>query len=170
LNCDTIPFVNPAPKLLSASVFPLVLLVLIGATLSGCGGGPDRDVAVTLYNGGQGVPLYVANDAKLLTGAPKDFQRYMAHAVRSAIESDDGTCNEPAVYLVTAIANTGHAAGELSHCGVRRIFWARKSGEWIKIWSGTGVPPCADLKRNKVPNGLTGTRCTADGSTHVYTG
>ena len=98
---------NPAPKLLSTSVFPVILLVLVGAVLTGCGGGPDRDVKVTLYNGGQGVPLYVANDAKLLTGAPKDFQQYMAGAVRAAIESDDGTCAEPAVYSVTAIANTG---------------------------------------------------------------
>lgn len=161
------PFVNRAPRVASTAI---IAAVLLAAVLSGCSQGPDRKVEVTLYNGGQGVPLYVASDAKNLTGAPKDFQQYMAWAVRRAIESDDGTCDEPGVYSVTAIANSGHAAGEFSRCGVERIYWARKSNHWIKIWSGSGIPPCADLKRNEVPNGLTGTRCTADGKTRIYTG
>lgn len=164
------PFVNPTPKLLSTSVFGLVLVVFLAAALSGCSGGPNRDPNVILYEGGQGQPLFAPDDARQLRGAPKDFQQYMAHEVRSAVESDDSSCSEPPVYSVTAIADDGHAAGELSRCGVERIFWVRKSGEWIKIWSGTGVPPCADLKRNDIPSGLTKARCTADGRTQDYTG
>lgn len=163
------PLVNWERKFFTTTFLAIAVL---GAALSGCSGsGPGKDdVEVTLYNGGQGVPLYTADDASRLTGAPKDFKQFMAYEVRKAIKADDPSCSEPAVYSVTAIASTGHASGEFSHCGTEKIFWARKSGQWIAIWHGTGVPPCSDLKRNKVPNGLAGNKCKAEGSTHVYTG
>ena len=149
--------------------------VIIGAfavfgALSGCSQKPDRVVEVTQYNQGRGVPLYVSGDSGKLTGAPKDFQRFMAARVRSAIEFDDGTCDEPAVYSVKAVSTSGHAAGELSQCGVESIIWARSSGSWKQIWAGTSVPPCDTLKTHKVPHGIAGQSCRDAEGTKMYRG
>jgi hypothetical protein len=157
--------VNGARRVVSATVVGLTL-----ALLGACSGSPDKVVQVTQYNQGQGVPLYVSGDASRLAGAPKDFQKFMAARVRSAIEFDDGTCDEPAVYSVKAIATSGHAAGELSQCGVESIIWARGSGGWKQIWSGDGEPPCDALKKYDVPHGIAGQSCRDGDGSKMYRG
>ena len=136
--------------------------------LGACAHRPDRVVQVTQYNQGKGVPLYVSGDAMRLAGAPKDFQKFMAARVRSAIEFDDGSCDEPAVYSVKAVADSGQAAGQLSQCGVENIIWARGPGGWKQIWSGTAPPPCETLKKYRVPNGIAGQSCRDSDGTHMY--
>lgn len=153
----------------SVVTVPLAVLLLIGL-LAGCSGRPRQVVKVTQYNQGQGVPLFVSADAAKLAGAPKDFQEFMAAKVRSAIEFDDGSCDEPAVYSVTALADTGFAAGELSQCGVQNIVWARRANHWGQVWAGAGEPPCARLKKYAVPRGLAGQTCTEDGESKLYRG
>ena len=146
-----------------------VVLATVGL-VTGCSHRPREVVKVTQYNQGKGVPLYVSADAAKLTGAPKDFQKFMAARVRSAIEFDDGSCSEPPVYMVKAVADSGHAAGQLSQCGVRNIIWARTSGKWKQIWSGDAEPPCQTLKQYRVPPGIAGTSCREGGDTKLYRG
>jgi hypothetical protein len=145
-------------------------LALAAGLLSACANEPDRSVEVTRYNAGRGVPLYVSTDAAKLKGAPKDFQKFMSWQVRSAIESDDGTCVESPVYSVKAVASTGHASGQFSQCGVEDVIWARRSSHWVEVWSGKGEPPCAALRKYQVPHGIAGQSCRDPDGSHVYTG
>lgn len=145
------------------------VLVVVVLLLAGCG--PDRPkqvVHVTQYNNGEGVPLYVSGDATKLTGAPKDFQLFMRLLVRNAIESDDGSCNEPPVYTVRTITDTGFAGGDISQCGIEHLVWTRTSGHWMQVLTYTSDPRCSDLKAHRVPAGVTGDNCRDDGGLRPY--
>lgn len=152
----------------TARLLGAVGFLLIATMIAGCSGEPHKVVNVTQYNGGKGAPLYVSGDAARLTGAPKDFQEFMAARVRSAIEFDDGQCSEPPVYSVKAVADSGHASGSLSQCGLRQIIWARSGGKWKQIWSGDTEPDCATLKKYTVPSGIAGKSCRDSEGSHLY--
>ena len=147
----------------------LLAPVLLG--LAACG--PERPkqvVQVTQYNDGKGVPLYVSSDAGKLTGAPKDFQAFIRFTVRTAIEGDDGSCDEPPVYTVLTISDAGFGAGDLSQCGVRHLVWAKADGKWSQVLDYDGEPRCDALKDAGVPPGITGASCRDDEGRRPYRG
>jgi hypothetical protein len=149
-----------------ATLLTPALLVVTLSGLAACG--PERPkqiVQVTRYNDGKGVPLYVSADAGKLTGAPKDFQSFIRFTVRTAIEGDDGSCDEPPVYTVLTISDAGFGAGELSQCGVKKLVWAKTDGKWSQVLAYEGEPGCDALTTKGVPPGITGPSCRdADGS------
>lgn len=152
-----------------AALAALLLTALLG--LAACG--PERPkqiVQVTQYNGGKGVPLYVSSDAEKLTGAPKDFQAFIRFAVRTAIEGDDGSCDEPPVYTVLTISDAGYGTGTLSQCGVKNLVWAKADGKWSQVLAYDGEPQCDALKAKDVPPGITGASCQKDGTSRPYKG
>jgi len=146
--------------------------LLIPALLGLAACGPERPkqvVQVTQYNDGKGVPLYVSSDAGKLTGAPKDFQSFIRFTVRTAIEGDDGSCDEPPVYTVLTIS-AAFGAGELSQCGVKKLVWAKTDGKWSQVLAYDGEPACDDLTAKGVPPGITGPSCRDDEGSRPYQG
>jgi hypothetical protein len=149
----------------------LLLLVPAVAGLAACGiERPKQVVQVTRYNDGKGVPLYVSTDASNLTGAPKDFRTFIQKTVRTAIEKDDGSCDEPPVYTVLTVSNAGFGAGELSQCGIRHVVWAKTDGRWSEAFSYADEPQCDDLKAKDVPPGITGESCLDGDGSRPYRG
>jgi len=143
-----------------AALAALLLPALLG--LAACG--PERPkqiVQVTQYNGGKGVPLYVSSDAEKLTGAPKDFRAFIRFAVRTAIEGDDGSCDEPPVYTVLTISDAGF---------VKNLVWAKADGKWSQVLAYDGEPACDALTSKDVPPGITGASCRDGEVSRPYKG
>lgn len=153
-----------------AAYVGLLLVAPALATLAACGiHRPHQVVQVTRYNDGKGVPLYVSTDASKLAGAPKDFRTFIQRTVRTAIEKDDGSCDEPPVYTVMTISDA-FGAGDLTQCGLRHLVWAKVDGTWAQVLAYPDEPTCADLEAKDVPPGITGATCTDENGSRPYRG
>jgi hypothetical protein len=149
----------------------LLLVIPALTALTSCGvNRPEQVVHVTQYNDGRGVPLYVSSDASKLAGAPKDFQAFIRGQVRAAIEADDGSCGEPAVYTVLTVSDSGFAGGNFSQCGIRHVVWAKTKGAWSKVMTYDAEPTCDSLKEHHVPPGIAGDSCRDGDGSRPYKG
>lgn len=119
---------------------------------------------MTQYNDGKGVPLYVSTDVGQLKGAPPDFKSFLRFTIRTTLEGDDASCGEPPVYTVRTIS-ARFGAGDLSHCGVQHLVWAKADDKWSRVLTYSGEPQCDALSAKGIPPGITGDSCRdADGS------
>ena len=112
--------------------------------------------------GDEGVRIRSTSDVAKLKDAPDSFKDYMAAEIEELIMLDEDLgrpegCDEPPTVLVKAVHTSGYASGAFIRCGGAASIWAVIGGGWREVWSGQEIPPCEDLHRLGVPNGIADT-------------
>lgn len=110
--------------------------------------------------GEEGVNLKTPEDVNKLEGAPEDFKQFISGAA-SQVMTDKSATDKCGPYIsVSKVDPAGYAVGGVFDCGGAELMWAKVDGTWRQIFGGQYAPPCADLKKYKVPPAIAGDQCS----------